>query len=372
MRCRIRCASSSFPSSSKLRDLRLHLGADLVDGALDGRLRGDVLGRGPDREVVELREHLARQRVEVRHPLHLVAEERDAVRGLLVRRLHLDDVAFHAEAAAAEHRVVADVLRVDELPQHEVAVVLGADLDVDHPLAPLLRRAEPVDAGDRRDHDHVAAGEERRGRREPQPRDVVVPRRVLLDVEVGLRDVRLGLVVVVVGDEVLDGVVREELPELVAELRRERLVVGDHERRPAGLLDRPGHRRRLAGAGRADRASGTARRRGSRRRASRSPAAGRRSGCSRRSCAARPLGTGYRRSSGLPDVERMEDVADSGLQALRPYRACVRARQPHSGPSPTSAVFCGPRCSALDASARDGTRRCLDSILCADGAPGRA
>ena len=41
----------------------------------------------------------------------------------------------------------------------------------------------------------------------PQPVDVVVPRRVLLDVEVGLRDVRLGLVVVVVRDEVLDRVV---------------------------------------------------------------------------------------------------------------------------------------------------------------------
>ena len=93
-----------------------------------------------------------------------------------------------------------------------------------------------------------------------QPRDVVVLRRVLLDVEVGLRDVRLGLVVVVVGDEVLDGVVREELAELVAELRGERLVVRDHERRPADLLDRPGHRRRLAGAGRADAASGSGRR----------------------------------------------------------------------------------------------------------------
>ena len=91
-----------------------------------------------------------------------------------------------------------------------------------------------------------------RGRRVPQPVDVVVPRRVLLDVEVGLRDVRLRLVVVVVGDEVLDGVRREELAELVAELRGERLVVRDHERRPADLLDRPRHRRRLAGARRAD------------------------------------------------------------------------------------------------------------------------
>ena len=67
-----------------------------------------------------------------------------------------------------------------------------------------------------------------------QPVDVVVPRRVLLDVEVGLWDVRLGLVVVVVGDEVLDGVVGEELPELVAELRGQGLVVRDDRAPGAG------------------------------------------------------------------------------------------------------------------------------------------
>ena len=94
--------------------------------------------------------------------------------------------------------------------------------------------------------------EQVRGRGVAQPVDVVVARAVLLDVEVGLGDVGLGLVVVVVGDEVLDRVGREELAELVAELRRERLVVGDHERRPADLLDDPGHRRGLAGAGRAE------------------------------------------------------------------------------------------------------------------------
>ena len=85
-----------------------------------------------------------------------------------------------------------------------------------------------------------------------KPVDVVVPRRVLLDVEIGLGDVGLGLVVVVVGDEVLDRVVGEELAELVAELRGQRLVVGDHERRLADLLDRPRHRRRLAGPGGAE------------------------------------------------------------------------------------------------------------------------
>jgi hypothetical protein len=83
----------------------------------------------------------------------------------------------------------------------------------------------------------------------PQPFDLVVDRRVLLDIGVGLRDVRLGLVVVVVRDEVLDGVVRKELTELGGELGRERLV-GCHDKgRPLQLLDQPCGGRALSRAG---------------------------------------------------------------------------------------------------------------------------
>ena len=48
------------------------------------------------------------------------------------------------------------------------------------------------------------------------------------------REIGLGLVVIVVADEVLDRVLGEEPLELVVELGRQRLVVGDDER---GLLD---------------------------------------------------------------------------------------------------------------------------------------
>ena len=88
-----------------------------------------------------------------------------------------------------------------------------------------------------------------------QPVDLLVDRRVLLDVEVLGRDVGLGLVVVVVGDEVLDRVVGEERAELVAQLRGQRLVVGDDERRALHALDDARHRHRLAGAGGARAAS---------------------------------------------------------------------------------------------------------------------
>ena len=66
---------------------------------------------------------------------------------------------------------------------------------------------------------------------QPEPLDLLVDRGVLLDVDVALGDVGFGLVVVVIADEVADGVVREELLELGVELGGERLVVRHHQRR---------------------------------------------------------------------------------------------------------------------------------------------
>src|SRR5439155_10395218 len=106
-------------------------------------------------------------------------------------------------------------------------------------------RAEAVDAGDGRDDHDVAPLEERARRGVAHLVDLLVPRGVLLDVRVAARDVRLGLVVVVVRDEVLDRVVREELFELPVELRGEGLVLGVYQCRQDGDGDDVRHRARL-------------------------------------------------------------------------------------------------------------------------------
>ena len=139
-----------------------------------------------------------------------------------------------------------------KLADELVAADALADLQRTHRAQVLLGRAETVDARDGRDHDDVAPAEQRVGRGVPQALDLGVDRGVLLDEGVGLRDVGLGLVVVVVADEVLDRVVRHEVAELVRELRREGLVVRHHQGRALHLLDEPGGRRGLAGSGRAE------------------------------------------------------------------------------------------------------------------------
>jgi hypothetical protein len=236
----------------QLRKAFLELGLDRADRPLHPLRPRDVVRGREDRDLLVLRQHLARHRVHRRQPLDLVTEELHAD-GVLVEGLEdLQRVPPHPERPPRAGQVVARVLHLHQPPQQLVAVDLLAYLQPLHPSDVLVRRAQAVDARHGRDHDRVAPAHQRLRRVVPEPLDLVVDRGVLLDVRVGLRDVRLGLVVVVVRDEVLDRVVREQLAELVGELGGERLVRLDHQRRPLDLLDHPGDARGLTGTGRAE------------------------------------------------------------------------------------------------------------------------
>ena len=194
-------------------------------------------------------EQLSRQRVEPADPLDGVAPPLDPIAGLLVAREDLERVALDTEGATRAAHVVPLVLDVDEPLHRELERELGAPHGSQELPLVLLGGAEPVDARDAGHDQDVATGKQRGGGRVPQPLDLVVHRRVLLDVRVRLRDVGLGLVVVVIAHEVLDRVVGEDLPELVGELRAERLVGRDHQGRTLDPFDQVGDRERLPGPG---------------------------------------------------------------------------------------------------------------------------
>ncbi len=186
--------------------------------------------------------------VDLDDALDLVAEEVDAYGQLFVGRQQGQRVAAQAELAAHEVRVVALVLHVHQAPHDARAWQRLPLLEVQNEALILLRLTETVDARHGRNDDHVFALEQRARGGVAHLVDLVVDVGVFGDVGVGARDVGLGLVVVVVRDEVLDGVAREELLELGAELRRQRTVGRQHQRRALNALDDVRHRERLAGA----------------------------------------------------------------------------------------------------------------------------
>ena len=94
--------------------------------------------------------------------------------------------------------IVAAVLQVHQRLGQRVAIDPAAGLQLHHHLRVGLDRADTVDARHRRDdHDVVALQQRLRGG-VAHAVDLFVDLRVLLDVGVGARDIRLRLVVVVV------------------------------------------------------------------------------------------------------------------------------------------------------------------------------
>ena len=227
---------------------RLDLGAQ-VHVNLAQCLRQALLGGhedvgGEDAERLDALAGQLRQRVEQLHRLDLVAPEDDAQHDVLVAQVDIDRVALDAEVAHLHVDLVARVERVDQLAQEHVTAhgVRGDVLGVAHAVE--ARHA-------RHHHDVAPPAQQCCHCGQAQPLNLLVDGQVFLDILVGGGDVGLGLVVVIVADEVVHRVLGEEAFELAVELRRQRLVVRQHQRGAAGARDDIGHRERLARAGHA-------------------------------------------------------------------------------------------------------------------------
>ncbi|MEL7302669.1 MAG: hypothetical protein AAGJ53_03135, partial [Pseudomonadota bacterium] len=208
-----------FAGVVKLLKPLLQLGLDLVHRLHERRLRRDVVRVRVDLDEFQVLALLTRQRIEFGDCFDLVAEQRNAPRAILVvSREDLDSVAANAKRAADKVRVAPPVLQRNEVGEKLALADLFAGLQRERHRGVRLDRADTVDAGDRCDDDHVIAFKQRARCGVPHAVDLLVNRGFLLDVRVGARDVSLRLVVVVIRDEVLDGVLREEAFELAVEL----------------------------------------------------------------------------------------------------------------------------------------------------------
>ena len=231
----------------------LQLALDALDRLQQRGARRDVMRVRVELHELEVLRLPAGERVELGDALDLFAEEVEAPGAVLVvggEDVHR--VAAHPEDTAGKIAGGALVLQ-----RHQV----GDELALLDALARLhgeghrrvgLDRADAVDAGHGGDDDDVVALEQGARRGVPHAVDLLVDRGFLLDIGVRARDVGLRLVIVVVRDEVLDGVVGEEALELAVELRGERLVGREDQRRAVGARDHLRHGEGLARAGDAE------------------------------------------------------------------------------------------------------------------------
>ena len=223
---------------------------DRVNRPQRGRAGGHVVARGVYREPPDTLQHAAGERIEHLHRGdHVVVQFQPYRRFKVFGGKDVDHVATHTEDPTPEVHVVALILHGHQ-PGDDITlrVALALAQVEDHAVI-VGRIADAVDTGDSR-HDHRVAPLHQRLRcRESHLLDVVVDARILLDEEITRRYVGFRLVVVVVGDEVLDRVIGEELAHLRIQLSSKRLVGREHERRPTHACNHVGHREGLARSG---------------------------------------------------------------------------------------------------------------------------
>ena len=162
-----------------MKALRLeHLAFRFQLSAAPDELGLDELDRGPgfiarrhemrlriDGDLVVAPAAFARERIERRQGVDIIAEQLDSQRLFFIRGIHFDHVAAHAERAAGEFHVVALVLDFDEFLEDLLARNALAELQRQQHAVISLGRSQTVDARHARDDDDVAPLEQRPRRR---------------------------------------------------------------------------------------------------------------------------------------------------------------------------------------------------------------
>src|SRR5271157_730633 len=193
-----------------------------------------------------------KERINLRERFNLVAKHFHAVRIVVVGGINFDDIAAHAKSPAPKIAFRALIKNFDQLASDVRALdLLSLFQEQQHPVVS-LGRTQTVNATNRSNDQTIAPLKKGPRSREPQLVEFVVNGRFFFNIKVSRRHISLRLVIVIVGDEVLYGVVWEKTLELVVELGGERLVVGHDEGGAVGGLDHFGRGVGLARSGDAE------------------------------------------------------------------------------------------------------------------------
>ena len=197
--------------------------------------------------MLQRRQRVPGHDLELADGLDFVAEELNPQAVLLAARGDdFQHVAAHAERPALKLHVVAVILDGNQLADEVVAPNRHARPKGHHLPLVLAGVAHGINAADRRDDNHVPPLTKRRRRAVAEAVDFLVDGGVLLDVGVRRCDIRFRLIVIIIGNEIFHRAVGEERPELRAELRRQRFVVRNHQRRALHLRNHACHGERFA------------------------------------------------------------------------------------------------------------------------------
>src|SRR5690606_34542779 len=149
------------------------------------------------------------------------AEKGNTVSLIHIGREYINRIAFHTEGAPFEVRGRARIQYFYQPMQEGIPTDDRTHGKPENRARNIFRIAHTVDTTYGRNHNDIppARHQSRRGA-ETEFLNLVIDGQILFDIGVGRSDVRFRLVIVVIGNEVIDGIFGEKLLELTVKLRR--------------------------------------------------------------------------------------------------------------------------------------------------------
>ena len=211
---------------------------------------GDIVACGINGNVAHGAQHLPRDGVELTDAVDLIAKKFHADGSTLgISRENLHRVATDTELIALKGEVVAVITDIHQAAQQLIPLILLSHAQGNDHVGIVHRVAQTVDAGNRCHHDDILAFIEGGRCAVAQAVDLLIGGGILFDKGIRMGNIGFWLIVVVIGDEVFHGVIREKLLELTAKLGGKGFVVCQHQRRALHLFNHLRHGIGLAAAG---------------------------------------------------------------------------------------------------------------------------
>lgn len=238
-----------FASFAEGKGLLYKVVLNMTDGIGHLVFGGNEEVGGEEGCLLKVGEGVGRGGVDGFNALDLVAKEGEAEGVIFVGHKDIYGVSLDTKAASVELHLVADILRILKLAHEGGGRNELTYCNFNNSAKEIVGVAQTIEAGDGGDDDDVpSARHECHGGAETQLVEFLIYGQVFFYIGIGGGNVGLGLIIVVVRDEVLNGIVWEEGFELLIELGRQSLVVAEHKGWLVGLSNDIGNGESLARA----------------------------------------------------------------------------------------------------------------------------
>ena len=219
------CLDQLVFALEKLHPL-LHLFFNIVAGCLDLLLRDYVMRCREDCYMVQLCVDFPCQRLHLGDPVNLISEKFDADQIVsALCRVHFHYISPDTESCTLDIHIITVVLNVDQLPEHFIPVLHHSGAQRYDQILIFVRASQSIDTGHAGHHHDIPAFRQGCCRRQTQLIDLIIDGRILGNIGIRRRYIRLRLIIIVIGDKIFHCVLWEKFLHFPVKLSRQCFVM---------------------------------------------------------------------------------------------------------------------------------------------------